>query len=481
MTRERGELALVLHTHMPYVEGFDTWPFGEEWLFEAVAAVYLPLLDVLEGAPVTLGLTPVLCDQFEALRGEAGERLAHFLSEIRGPIHEEDAHHLDQANEPALAAELRRAAGDYEAALSAFEGMGRDLLGAYAALSGVERWTSSATHAVLPLLATTPGLRLQVGTGVGAHEHRFGAWSGGFWLPECAYEPGLERDLAEHGVTCFCVDQTAALGLGSLDQLEPVRTEGGPLAVPVDWATVSLVWNDQHGYPVNAEYRDYHGRTVHDLRPWNNGGGDYDHARALQLAREHARDFVARVIERLDSYSAERGRPGLVCCALDTELLGHWWYEGIPWLAAVLEEAGSQGLALSTLPDALGRVEPVERPLVASTWGSAKDFSTWDSHVVADFAWSARRAELRTVAAAGAGGKGPALERAARELLLLQASDWAFLTTHDLAADYPRRRLRQHSEACDAALRALADSAPVEEPKVRGLAPSLDLSPLVSP
>ena len=42
-----GELALVLHTHMPYVEGFGTWPFGEEWLWEAVAGSYLPLLDVL--------------------------------------------------------------------------------------------------------------------------------------------------------------------------------------------------------------------------------------------------------------------------------------------------------------------------------------------------------------------------------------------------------------------------------------------------
>ncbi len=88
---DRGALALVLHSHMPYVEGFDTWPFGEEWLWEAVAAVYLPLLDLLDGAPVTLGLTPVLCDQLETLTGAAGERLRTFLSDIRAPIHAEDA------------------------------------------------------------------------------------------------------------------------------------------------------------------------------------------------------------------------------------------------------------------------------------------------------------------------------------------------------------------------------------------------------
>ena len=59
--RRDGELALVLHTHMPYVEGYGTWPFGEEWLWEAIATSYLPLLEVLDdGAPVTLSLTPVL-------------------------------------------------------------------------------------------------------------------------------------------------------------------------------------------------------------------------------------------------------------------------------------------------------------------------------------------------------------------------------------------------------------------------------------
>ena len=77
--RDDGALALVLHSHMPYVEGFGTWPFGEEWLWEAVASVYLPLLDLLDGAPVTLGLTPVLCDQLETLPGPAGERLLAFM------------------------------------------------------------------------------------------------------------------------------------------------------------------------------------------------------------------------------------------------------------------------------------------------------------------------------------------------------------------------------------------------------------------
>jgi 1,4-alpha-glucan branching enzyme len=478
---DRGELALVLHSHMPYVEGYGTWPFGEEWLFEAVATVYLPLLRTLEHAPVTLGLTPVLCDQLEALQGDAGDRFLSFLTDIREPIHHEDAAGLDRVGEYDAGHELVRAAADYREAARLFEGLNRDVMGGFRALaehSPVELWTSSATHSVLPMLATDAGLALQVASGVHAHERRFRSFSGGFWLPECAYRQGLERDLAEHGVRAFCVDQTDALGLGSLDQLEPIATEAGPVAVPIDWELVRLVW-DPAGYPANEGYRDYHGRTTHDLRPWDNGGRAYRHWEALVLARRHAREFVEHAARRLDAYRAERGRPGLLCCALDTELLGHWWYEGRAWLSFVIDEARLQGVPLATLPDALERIDPVERPLADSTWGRPKDLTTWDSPRVAEIAWAARRAEVRTVAAAAASReRGPALERAVRELLAVQASDWAFQVTHELAADYPVERVDGHMRELEAALAALTDSGAVQDGRVRNLAPELDLAPL---
>jgi len=478
---ERGELAFVLHTHMPYVEGFGTWPFGEEWLWEAVACVYMPLLRALREAPVTLSLTPVLCDQLETLEGDAGERLLRFLREVRAPIHEEDAAGFDRAEEAELAAEVRRSASDYREADREFSTLGGRILQAFGELAErgpAELWTSAATHSVLPLLATDAGLRIQVGTGVRSHERRFGDFGGGFWLPECAYREGLERELAEFGVRAFCVDQTAALGLGSLDQLEPIATGAGPVAVPIDWELIATVW-DPEGYPAHPTYRNYHGRTVHDLRPWSNGGGPYRHWEALVLARAHARDFVERAAARLDAYRAERGRPGLLCCALDTELLGHWWYEGVAWLQFALDEARLQGVPLATLPDALDRFEPVERPLAESTWGRDKDLSTWDAPAVADLAFAARRAELRTVAeAAATHARGPALERAVRELLALQASDWAFQVTHELAADYPQKRVAAHTRELDAALEALRDSGAVSEAAVRNLAPEVDLTPL---
>ena len=98
-------------------------------------------------------------------------------------------------------------------------------MGAHAA------WTSAATHAVLPLVATDAGVRLQVETGIASHRERFGAWRGGFWLPECAHEPWLDPLLEEAGVHAVCAELTDVLGLGDPRHLTPLRTGDGPLVV----------------------------------------------------------------------------------------------------------------------------------------------------------------------------------------------------------------------------------------------------------
>jgi 1,4-alpha-glucan branching enzyme len=450
MSAERGELALVLHTHMPYVEGYGTWPFGEEWLWEAIACCYLPLLDVLEhsGAPLTLSLTPVLCDQLAA--AGVPERLKRFLREVRRDTHAIDVEGCRAAGKEEYALELERAAQDYERALARVEALDGDLLGAFAPYAS---WTSSATHAVLPLLATDAGVRLQLEEGIASHRGRFGEWDGGLWLPECAHAPWLDPLLEEAGVHATCVDLTDVLGRGAPAQLAPIATDDGPLLVPIDRATIELVWSDA-GYPCHAAYRDYHRFTVHHHRVWRNDGATYDHAAALAQARADAADFVARAIARLDAGAAALGRPALAVCALDTELLGHWWYEGPAWLAAVIEEADRQGLALAPLDEALTRHEPVplaqalpDGELPTTTWGTPRDLSTWDGPQVADLAWQARAAELRALA-----GGGRPNARALRELLLLQSSDWAFQVTNALAGPYPRERAAGHRAALEAAL-----------------------------
>jgi 1,4-alpha-glucan branching enzyme len=155
----------------------------------------------------------------------------------------------------------------------------------------------------------------------------------------------------------------------------------------------------------------------------------------------------------------------LCVCALDTELLGHWWYEGVDWLAAVVEESARQRLTLTTLDEALERHEPVRAPssLPVTSWGDAGDLRTWSGPVVAELAWRARTAELRVLAA----GAREAGERTIRELLALQASDWAFLQSRRLAGDYPRQRAAAHELALEEALAGEAES------ELRNLAPDL--------
>jgi 1,4-alpha-glucan branching enzyme len=440
---------------MPYVEGFGTWPFGEEWLWEAIATSYVPLLDVLGRAPMTVSLTPVLCDQLEA--PGAMERCLRWLREIRPESHRLDIESLRSAGEDVLAAELARSAAEYAAAADRLEAMGGDLLGALAPHAS---WTSAATHAVLPLLATDAGVALQVETGIASHRRRFGHWSGGFWLPECAHAPWLDGLLEDCGVHSTCVELTDAFGLGAAEHLRPLVTDEGPVLWPIDRESIALVWSDG-GYPAAGAYRDYHRHTDHRHRVWANDGSAYDHAAARALAREHAADFVARVRARV--------RDGGVCvCALDTELLGHWWYEGVVWLEAVLDESAAQGLPLTNLDEALGHHEPAPASptLPETTWGRGGDLSTWSAPAVADLAWQARTAELAVIRA---GGRAP--ERAVRELLALQASDWAFLATRELAGDYPRERMDGHADALAHALSRADDGA--LEGAVRNLAPDL--------
>jgi 1,4-alpha-glucan branching enzyme len=439
--RSRGALAIVLHTHMPYVEGFGTWPSGEEWLWEAITGSYLPLLELLEeGAPLTLSLTPVLCDQLEA-PGMAA-RFESFVGEVRRETHAEDAAGLRRAGEEGLARELERSWGDYLRALRLFADHRGDLLEAFAPHV---QWTSAATHAVLPLLATDAGVAEQVRGGVRSHRRRFGPrWRGGFWLPECGWAPWIEERLHTEGVAAACVELTGQLGLGAAEHLQPIRTGSGLVLAPIDRRTISLVWSDG-GYPAAGAYRDYHHHTIHHHNPWNNAGGAYDHEAALVLAGEHAADFVARALTRLSEFEGEGPAPGggLITCALDTELLGHWWYEGIDWLRAVVGECERQGLALVRLDDALERFEPVSREPPGGwrpcSWGKDGDLSTWSGPAVGEMAFASRAAELQVLAA------GPRASReAVRELLALQASDWPFMVSRGLAGPYPLERFDGH-------------------------------------
>ena len=465
----RGDLAIVLHSHMPYVEGFGTYPFGEEWLFDAFARSHLPVLDVAER--LTMTVTPVLADQLEA--EGVGERMLTFLRRHRVDAADRDVADAGAALRPAAKAE----ADHYTRAIRRLSRLGDNPLRAFqeAQRSGrIALIPSAATHAVLPKLATMAARRLQVDAGLRSHDRRFGE-SLGFWLPECAYTPGLEAVLAERGIGYTCLDQSSHESASAA--LTPIRLPGGPVGFTIDWATVRLVWSEQ-GYPSDGAYLEYHRLSPNGMRLWSIAGTPYEPAAAAKRASEHAASFLAAVRDRLERHRPQTGRRGLCVFAIDTELLGHWWAEGPLWLREVIRGAERDGVRLLTLPQALREHEPEPRPALEASWGEGKSLETWDSPSVADLVWATRRSELRLLRSLSARSVGGAAAlRAARELLALQSSDWAFMDYRNQAGDYPYSRSTAHAEALLEAI----DSGGAVDPRVRNLAPDLSLAPLLEP
>jgi 1,4-alpha-glucan branching enzyme len=473
MSEGSGDLAIVLHSHMPYVEGFGTYPFGEEWLFDAVVRSHLPVLEVARD--LTMTVTPVLADQLE----EAGtrERLETFLNDHRIGAAKRDVETAEPDYVDAARAEVAR----YERSAALLASHGGDPLAAFSVARerNVSLIPSSATHAVLPLLATRAGLDVQVASGIASHRRRFGE-SSGFWLPECAYRPGLESDLARHGIDWFCIDQSRHEPDDRA--LRPVRTGAGPLAFTIDWPAVAWLW-DMSGYPSWSGYLDFHRLSMNGVHIFRIDGGPYDPDAASRRASEQAEEFLGAVRERLDTHRETTGERGLITFTIDCELLGHWWKEGPEWLAAVLDLADGHGVNLLTLDEAAVAHGEGARTadLKSSTWGEDKDFHTWDSPSVADLAWASRSLELRVGEAVRSLPRERA-ERATRELLMVQSSDWAFLDQRGQAGDYPFDRATGHAESAFEALQSDSTNSGVPIGSgLRGLAPDLVLTPFLTP
>ena len=452
-----GALAIVLHTHMPYVHGYGTWPFGEEWLWEVYAASYLPVVEIARTAPLTVSLTPVVGDQLEA--PGASERLIHFLDVVRRGTHDEDRHWL--AQKPELAGELlasEHSWAGHQRALDQARALAGDLL---APLASVATWTSAATHAVLPLLATEAGVRLQVGSGSASHRRRTGRWGGGLWLPECAWDPELEAVLLEESVRTVCIEVAGAAD--GAPGLEPWRTPGGLRIAPIDRPLIDAIWHHT-GYPGHGAYRDSHHRSFQNHHLWANAGGTYDPVAGAEQARVHAAEWAGLVAERT------AGGKSLVV-AFDTELFGHWWHEGPIFLAEAVRELKRLGVELLQVDDltdrmaADGRLSVAEAP-PGSTWGRERDLRTWSGNSVATIAWELRRTELNILAHRRPGATKQAT---LRDLLALQSSDWAFMVAEDRTPGYAWSRFAEHRQAASERPVSLPSSAP----RLRHLAPDL--------
>jgi 1,4-alpha-glucan branching enzyme len=460
-----GTFCLVLHSHLPWLAGHGSWPVGEEWLYQAWAHSYLPVVDLLHRLGeqgrrdvLTLGVTPVLAAQLDdpyCLRAFhdwlGGWRLRADYAATRW-------HGRWPANQELreLAAAEHRAA---DRALDSFESRWRHgfspVLRPLVDDGVVELLGGPATHPFQPLLE--PRVRgFALRTGLADTALRLGKAPVGIWAPECGYAPGMEQDYARVGVQRFLVDGPALRG-----RTATARTVGDSDVVCFgrDLEVTYRVWSPKAGYPGDPAYRDFHtydhpsglkparvtGRAVtpEQKRP-------YDPELAAAAVARHVADFTTAVVARLRAARERDGRPGLVVAAYDTELFGHWWHEGPAWLAGVLDALPAAGVRVSTLGGALAAGHlgaPVDLP--ASSWGSGKDWRVWDGAQVAELVDAGavvQRELLSTVDAQVGAFRDPVADQLVREALLALSSDWAFMVTKNSAADYARRRALTHGE-----------------------------------
>ena len=342
------------------------------------------------------------------------------------------------------AAALERSAAAYAAAADALERRG-DLLAAFAPHATLDLGRHPP---VLPLLATGTGVRLQLRTGIASHRERFGEWDGGFWLPECAHAPWLDDMLEEAGVRVACVDWTDVLGPGPQ---APRRTEAGVVLAPLDREAIELVWH-RDGYPV--------------------AGAVPRHAPADRAPPPRVGDRRRRLRRRPRGRPGGGRRRGLRARAWP-RAAGRRWWRSTPSCSATSGPRASTGCApcsrrasaagSSSTPPGEGapRTRPADPPV--TSWGDGRDLRTWSGPAAGGLAWTQRGAELRAFS-----GRARPSDRALRELLALQSSDWAFLISAGTAGDYPRERAEGHRAAFEA---ALADPAMSRD--LRHLAPLL--------
>ena len=514
----QGAFTFVLHTHIPYCRLAGRWPHGEEWLHEAIAETYVPLLNALydlrdDGVPfrITIGLTPVLVEQLADL--DVREHFLQYLSlETQAAqsdiprFGEEGCAHLEY-----LATFYR----DFYTNIrkSYLERFGGDLVQAFRRLQDegyLEIATCAATHGYLPLLSRDSSIYGQLRAAVASYRHHFGRSPRAVWLPECAYRPAyvddagvtrpaIEEFLSSLGITCFFVETHAIEGghpvgkaagdvaIGPYAAIRrhyviPVIDKQGPggttfaayhavgnstrftepavAAIGRNNRIGQQVWSADWGYPGDGDYREFHKKDhLTGMQYWRVTGpnvelGDKDIYHpdwAQHKVASHASHFAALVEKLLAEHATATGEYGIVAANYDTELFGHWWFEGIDWIREVLRTlAASSSVDLTTASAFVASHPPQQNiALPESSWGAGGNHWTWDNP---DTRWmwvSIHQAEQRMEALVeqhpdAEGDLAAALNQAARELLLLQSSDWPFLVTTGQAKQYAVERFRGH-------------------------------------
>ena len=484
---EKGYLAPVLHAHLPFVRHPEYRDcLEEQWLYEAIVETYIPLIQVVAGwkrdavpSRLTISLSPTLLAMLQ-------DRLlqARALRHIRQLIRLSEREEKRTGNQPAFhpLAEMYRER--FGKALETYLHYEHDLVQAFQEFQSakiLECITCSATHALLPLLSVNEAaVRVQLQVGVDSYRRCFGRNPPGIWLPECGYYPGLDKILKEFGIRYFFMESHGILHADPHPRYgvhAPVCTPAGLAAFGRDPDSSKAVWSSVEGYPGDFDYREFYRDIGYDLdyetiRPYLPGGGirsntgikyyritgktadkePYVRAWAVEKAAVHAGNFMFNREKQIEHLSSVMDRCPVIVAPYDAELFGHWWFEGPEWIDFLVRKvAFDQRTFRLITPSEYLDLYPINQLCTpsASSWGyngynefwlnGSNDWIYPHLHRAAEI-----MEELSQRLPRARGLERRSLNQAARELLLAQSSDWAFMMKTGATADYAVKRTRSH-------------------------------------
>ena len=488
---ETGYLSLVLHAHLPFVRHPEYPDFLEEdWLYEAISETYIPLLVAFqtlrnEGVKfrLTMSMTPPLCEMLAdpLLQG----RYAHHLDKLCELAEKEVERTRNEAmNFHSAALMYQRHFNECRAVFN--DKYNGNIIRGFKELQDegyLEIITCGATHGFLPLMSSDEAKRAQIQIAKNNYIKHFGRAPRGIWLAECAFSPGDDRFLKEAGIEFFISDAHAIL-YGSPRPKRgiyaPVITPQGVGVFARDTETSEQVWSSETGYPGDPMYREFYRDLGYDsqdeeyIKPYLHDDGvrrniGYKYHRitgkvdlhqkepyvpewASERAASHAGNFMDNRRAQAGFLQEKLGRHPLILAPYDAELFGHWWFEGPQFLYYLFKKLHFDQSEIRTIsPIDYLQIYPDNQNQIpsASSWGAEGYNRVWINHqtdwmYVHQNVAEQRMVELATRFRYSNGLVRRVLNQAARELLLAQSSDWAFIITTGTMVQYAVKRFKDH-------------------------------------
>lgn len=487
--KAKGFLCLMLHAHLPFVRHPEYEDFLEEdWFYEAITETYIPILQVLNGCArdgvdfrLTMSMTPPLISMLTDPLLQ--DRYVRHIEKLIELAEKEVERTQFQPDFNALAKMYLRKFSSCRRTFA--DEYNRDITKGFKALQDagkLEIVTCGATHGFMPLMEMIPNaVRAQIAVARQTHEQVFGKPPRGIWNGECGYFPGLDEQLAKHGIRYFFVDTHGILHANKRPKYgvyAPLYCPSGVAAFGRDVDSSKSVWSAEEGYPGDVNYREFYRDIGFDLdydyiRPYIHESGlrintgikyykitgksankePYNEQRAMDICAQHAGNFMFNREKQVEYLSSLMDRQPIIVSPYDAELYGHWWYEGPEFLNFLFRKIHhDQGTLDLCTPSEYLELYPMNQVAYPSfsSWGHKGYSEVWlegsndwiyrHLHKIAE-----RMVELaNTYRNTGDHIMTRALNQCAREVLLAQSSDWAFIMKTNTMVEYAVKRTKDH-------------------------------------